>query len=138
MQRLLQVLTLAPLLHQSLGVRRAFGATRRHGWLGPSVDGLRGFTPSVRPEGQHHLVFLPLATHEITSPTSPPSRFGPSPAVPGSAYPLAAPFGFAVPHEPHRRHGLLRPLLTSATRSGPLRSPQSRPHGRGHVADLPR
>src|SRR5665213_1876505 len=49
--------------------------------------------------------------------------FGPSTTVPGSAYPLTPPFGYGVPHEPCRRHGLPRPLLTSALRSSRLSAP---------------
>ncbi len=96
-------------LHQLLGVCRTFGRTRRRLRVGPFRRGLRGFTPSTRREGQLQLVVLPLAAHEITSPTCHSRSFGPSSAVPGSAYPLAASFDLAVPHEPCRRHGLLCP-----------------------------
>jgi len=121
-----------------LGVCRAFSRARRRLRLGPFRCGLRGFTPSTSREGQLQLVVLPLAAHEITSPTCRSRSFGPSSAVPGSAYPLAASFDLAVPHEPCRRHGLLCPLLTSATRSGPLAAPSVPPSRTGHAADLPR
>src|ERR1700730_16836486 len=48
---------------------------------------------------------------------SPLLSFGPSTTVPGPAYLLTPPFGLGVPQYPFRRHGLLRPLLTSAPRS---------------------
>src|SRR5260370_1899634 len=44
--------------------------------------------------------------------------FGPSAIVAGSAYLLRPPLGDGVPRQPCRRHNLIRPLLTSAPRSG--------------------
>ncbi len=125
-------------LHQLLGVCRAFGRARRRLRVGPLRRGLRGFTPSARREGQLQLVVLPLAAHEITPPTCRSRSFGPSSAVSGSAYPFAASFDLAVPHEPRRQHGLLCPLLTSATRSDHLTVASVRVLRRGHAADLPR
>src|ERR1700688_4515446 len=46
--------------------------------------------------------------------------FGRSAIVPGSAYLLAPPSGFGVPHQHNRRHDQIRPLLTSALRSDHL------------------
>src|SRR5260370_29271945 len=46
--------------------------------------------------------------------------FGPSAIVAGSAYLLRPPLGDGVPRQPCRRHDLIRPLLTSAPRSGCL------------------
>src|SRR3982075_3345064 len=46
--------------------------------------------------------------------------FRPSAIVSGSAYLLTPPFADGVPNSPCRRHDLVRPLLTSAPRSGCL------------------
>jgi len=137
-QRLSQIHTLAYLLHELLGVCRVFGRSRRRSRFGPSRRDFRGFTPSTRREGQFQLVVLPLAAHEITPPTCRSRSFGPSSAVPGSAYPFAASFNLAVPHEPRRQRGLLCPLLTSTTRSDHLTVVSVRVLRRGHAADLPR
>ncbi len=96
-QCLKQVLASADFLHELLSVCRAFGCSPRRLRFGPFGRALRGFTPSARLEGQFPLVVLPLSAHENTPPTCRSRSFGPSSAVPGSAYLFAASFDLAVP-----------------------------------------
>src|SRR6185312_5347957 len=79
---------------------------------------IRGFTPIFLSKGQHELVLLPLVAHESRRLLATPIN------------PLRGPFG------PSSVTGLLRPLLTSAARSGWIAPSSVR--NPGPAADLPR
>ncbi len=67
LHRLLQILSLTDLLHQSLVQCRTFGRTLRHGRFDPPLDRVRDFIPALPQEGQFQLPepgFLPLGAHE--------------------------------------------------------------------------
>src|SRR5260370_10048310 len=63
-QCLLAVILRADFFHQRFGNGRTFGPALRRGRFGPFRVDLRGFTPTLCPEGQLQLGFLPLVAHE--------------------------------------------------------------------------
>ena len=87
--------------------------------------GVRGFTPTFQCQGLRQWLAqccLPRSTHELPGLLAAPNRSGLRSSF-RRRLAVAPPFGLGVPHEPCRRHDLLRPLLTSVPRSGHLAVP---------------
>src|SRR5580658_3261782 len=129
-QCLLAVSPLADFLHPLFANSRAFCPALPRKRFGPFPGHPRSFTPTLLREGQYHLlvahraaavrllVLLPLVAHDVRCLLATPIN------------PFRGPFG------PSSLSPLLRPLLTSAVRSGSIARPSvsiPRP-----TADLPR
>src|SRR6185437_15114303 len=112
------VFPLADFFHQLFANGQTFCTALRRERFGPFRGHPRSFTPAFIREGQLQLVLLPPIPHELRR------------LLVISINPLRGPFG------PSSLCGLLRPLLTSAVRSGRI-TPSSVPIP-GSTADLPR
>jgi hypothetical protein len=105
-QRRFYVIRVTDRLHQMLGRCRAFVFDRRRGHFDLSHGRARGFTPAGNRQVQRELGWRSLCGHE--TPELLALSFNPSS---GTVRAFS------------RRSGLLRPLLTSAPRSGSLAAP---------------
>ena len=117
--RLLQILSFAYLLHQRSSIAGLSGSRFAAGGSVPSRTASRGFTPTLRHEGQciASWIFCRLPLMSCAS-YLPSQSFRPSPSFPVRR--LFLRLSGRVPQSARRLHCLLCPLLTSAPRSGCL------------------
>ncbi len=72
--------------------------------FGPFTDGHRGFTPTLRHEGQFPLDVPPLIAHESHGLPATPNRSGLPQIVPGPASPAVSPLSGECPNRVDRLH----------------------------------